>query len=85
MGKNIKGEEWGQHMITNAESVTSKERMIDGHYVQEIHGIWEMKDDMMAGPFVSYVQLDSINNRIIVTEGFVYYPNKQKKKIKSKK
>lgn len=81
MGKNIKGEEWGQHMITNAESVTSKERMIDGHYVQEIHGIWEMKDDMMAGPFVSYVQLDSINNRIIVTEGFVYYPNKQKKKM----
>ncbi len=81
MRKNIEGEEWGQYVTTNASSVVSKERMLDGHYVQEVHGIWEMENDLMAGPFVSYVQLDSLNQRIIVTEGFVYLPNKEKKKM----
>lgn len=81
MRKNIEGEQIGQHMTTNASTVFTKERMVDGHYVQEVHGMWEMTNDMMGGPFVSYVQLDSIKNRIIVTEGFVYLPNKQKKKM----
>lgn len=81
MRMNIEGEEWGQHVTTNAKTVSCKERMVDGHYVQEVHGIWEMTNDLMAGPFVSYVQLDSVKNRIIVTEGFVYLPNKEKKKM----
>ncbi len=81
MRKNIEGEEWGQYVTTNPSLVKTKERMVDGHYVQEVRGIWEMTNDLMAGPFVSYVQLDSIKKRIIVTEGFVYLPNKEKKKM----
>ena len=77
----IEGEEWGQHMTTNKSTVTVKERMIDGHYVMEVRGLWEMKGDAMGGPFISYVQLDSASNNIIVTEGFAYLPNKEKKKI----
>lgn len=77
---NIKGEEWGQHMETDTSTVTVRDRMINGSYVMEVHGLWDMKNDAMGGPFVSHVQLDSINKRIIVTEGFVYLPNKQKKK-----
>ncbi len=81
MRKNIEGGEWGQYMQTNAEATVSGERMLDGHYVQEVHGLWEMKGDAMGGPFVSYVQLDSVKQRIVVTEGFVYLPNKEKKKM----
>lgn len=81
MRGNIQGEEWGQHMETDASTVTVRERMLNGHYVFEAHGLWDMKGDAMGGPFVSHVQLDSMNNRIIVTEGFVYLPNKEKKKM----
>lgn len=77
---NIEGEEWGQHMETDTSTVSVRERMLNGRYVFEARGLWDMKNDAMGGPFVSYVQLDSINRRIIVTEGFVYLPNKQKKK-----
>ena len=37
-----------------------------------------MKGDFMRGPFVSHVQLDDINKRVIVTEVFVYAPEKMK-------
>ena len=77
----IEGEEWGQVMSTNKSTVTVCERMLDGHYVMEVRGLWEMKGDAMGGPFISYVQLDSASNNILVTEGFVYLPNKEKKKI----
>ena len=77
---NIEGEEWGQHMETDTSTVTVRDRMINGKYVMEVHGLWDMKNDAMGGPFVSFVQLDSVSKRIIVTEGFVYLPNKQKKK-----
>jgi len=33
----------------------------------------------MGGPFVSYSQVDSANNRVIVAEGFVYAPEKKKR------
>jgi len=36
---------------------------------------------MMGGPFVSYSQVDTINNRVIVAEGFVYLPNKKKREL----
>ena len=81
MRLNIQGEEWGQHMETDVSTLTVKERMLDGHYVYCVYGLWDMKGDAMGGPFVSYVQLDSINKKILVTEGFVYYPNRKKKKM----
>jgi hypothetical protein len=78
---NIKGEEWGQHMETDTSTVTVRDRNIKGNYFFEVHGLWDMKGDAMGGPFISYAQIDSVNNRVIVTEGFVYLPNKEKKKF----
>ena len=34
---------------------------------------------MMGGPFVSYARVDEPNKRVIVTEGFVYEPRKEKR------
>ena len=33
----------------------------------------------MGGPFVSHSSVDTVNNRIIVVEGFVYAPEKMKR------
>ena len=52
---------------------------IQGHYVQEARGLWEMTGEAMGGPFVAHSQVDTVNNRVIVVEGFVYAPDKMKR------
>jgi hypothetical protein len=40
-----------------------------------------MSKDAMGGPFISHSRIDSINNRVIVVEAFVYAPSKMKRSI----
>jgi len=47
---------------------------IDGMSVLETRGVWEVKNDYMAGPFVNYIIDDKKNNRQLVLEGFTYKP-----------
>ena len=68
-------------MSLDRRSLTSRYISVDGHFVQEVRGLWQMENDMMGGPFVSYSQVDTINNRVIVAEGFVYLPNKKKREL----
>jgi len=42
-------------------------------------GIWDVKGDFMAGPFVNYTIKDKENNRWIVIEGFVFAPSVNKR------
>ena len=44
-------------------------------------GVWELKNDFMAGPFVNYAIKDEKNNRFIIIEGFVYAPSKEKRDL----
>ena len=50
-----------------------------GRKTIETHGVWELKNGFMAGPFLSYALLDKAKNRVIVAEGFVYAPNIKKR------
>ena len=79
MKRNIPGEHPGSHMATNAEFVSVEDMAIQGHYVQEARGFWEMTKEAMGGPFVAHSQVDTVNNRVIVVEGFVYAPDKKKR------
>lgn len=79
MQRNIRGEEFDQYMSLNRDMVSSRNISCNGHFVQEVRGLWRMEHDMMGGPFVSYTQVDTITNRVIVTEGFVYAPEKKKR------
>ena len=45
----------------------------------EARGLWEMTTEAMGGPFVSHSRIDTVNNRIIVVEGFVFAPDKMKR------
>ena len=40
-----------------------------------------MKGDFMGGPYVSHMRLDSVNQRIIVVEAFIYSPDKLKRNL----
>ena len=42
-------------------------------------GMWEVRGDFMAGPFVNYMLRDSINHRWIAIEGFTFAPNSTKR------
>ncbi len=81
MKKNIPGGREGQYMATDREHVEVKDIAVRGEYAQEARGLWHMENDAMGGPFVAHSVVDTVNNRIIVVEGFVYAPEKQKRSL----
>lgn len=52
----------------------------NGHYATELRGLWDVKNDFMGGPFISYTFVDQRNNQVITVDGFLYAP-KQKKAV----
>ncbi|MDR1331704.1 MAG: DUF4837 family protein [Tannerella sp.] len=68
----------GSYMRTT-EYVTYTPVTLQGKYCGVLRGLWNTHGDMMGGPFVSYARLDEANNRVIVTEGFVYAPETDKR------
>ena len=81
MGRNIPGYNPGSVMQTNQECVDVRNYTQNGQFIQEARGLWEMSGDAMGGPFVSQSRVDSVNNRVIVTEAFVYAPSKMKRSM----
>lgn len=50
--------------------------------VAELRGLWRMEGYPMGGPFILRAHHDTINNRVVVTDGYVYYPRREKKRNK---
>jgi hypothetical protein len=70
----------GTYMSTEKRVVDYFPSSLNGKYCGILRGLWRMEGgDMMGGPFVSYARVDEQNQRVIVTEGFVYEPRKEKK------
>lgn len=76
---NVQGERSDQYMVTERRTLSAKNKSGKNGYVYEVRGLWEMENDMMGGPFVSYSQVDTAKNIVVVAEGFVYAPEKQKR------
>ncbi len=52
---------------------------VNGYKAAEVRGIWEMNDYPMAGPFLSYIINDEVNDRKLVLEGFLFKPSSNKR------
>ena len=52
---------------------------VGGFNAAEVRGMWEISGYPMAGPFVSYIVNDTINQRKLVVEGFLFAPNQEKR------
>lgn len=77
---HIPGRSEGTHLITEeAYSPFINESMLSGRTCWETKGTWEVKNDFMAGPYVSYLIDDVQNNRLLVLEGFVFKPSTDKR------
>jgi hypothetical protein len=81
MKENVQGEKEGQYMVTERHAISEKHKNGKDGYLYEVRGLWEMENDMMGGPFISYSQVDTEKNLVVVVEGFVYAPKKDKREL----
>lgn len=81
--ENIEGPD-GSYMCTEVrfglDEIVYKSGKFKGMDVAELRGQWRMEGYAMGGPFILRAHHDTIANRVIVTDGFVYYPSRQKKR-----
>ena len=52
---------------------------VNDNYAVEIRGLWKLGNEFMGGPFISIAIHDETNNRVIVVDGFVYAPTRDKR------
>ena len=52
---------------------------IDKNIIFQTKGIWEVKNDFMAGPFLNYLFKDNKTNEWVVVEGFAFAPSVSKR------
>ena len=71
----------GSYMVIEREfyPAVSRKILFKNMYAIETRGLWKTFGDFMGGPFVNYTIVDAPRQRIIVFDGYVYYPNKSKR------
>ena len=52
---------------------------INGLYTKEYRGIWEMENDFMGGPFITWMIVN--DDDLIYVDGFVWAPGKTKRRL----
>ncbi|MGK0365701.1 MAG: hypothetical protein ACI85O_002769 [Saprospiraceae bacterium] len=52
---------------------------VNGNFALEAKGIWEIENDFMGGPFVSYLIHNPNNNELVLVDGFLFGPGKKKR------
>jgi hypothetical protein len=50
-----------------------------GGFAVETRGLWEVANDFMGGPFISYTFIDKAMNKVVTLDGYIYNPNDVKK------
>lgn len=77
----IPGPTEGSYMTTERENYepVSRKLLFKNLYAVETRGLWRTEGDFMGGPFINYAIVDAPRQRIIVFDGYVYYPNKPKR------
>lgn len=81
MKVNIPGGRDDQWMETDSRTVVTDVVSFEGKSVTAVRGLWDMRNDAMGGPFVSYLYTDTLNSRVLVAEGFVFAPEEKKRPI----
>lgn len=84
MKANVPGPREGQYMMTTRPFTLVSDETVHGEYAQLVRGLWNIKDYDMGGPFVSIARVDEKNQRVVVVEGFVYFPNQPKRNVLKK-
>ena len=54
---------------------------LDGNFAYKTKGVWDVKGEFMAGPFLNYAVKDEKNNRYIIIEGCTFAPAERKRNL----
>ena len=54
---------------------------LDGNFAYKTKGVWDVKGEFMAGPFLNYAVKDEKNNRYLIIEGFTFSPAERKRNL----
>lgn len=71
----------GSYALTEREEYPPVTRKIlfKNMLALETRGLWKTKGDILGGPFINFTIVDAPRQRIVVLDGYVYYPNKSKR------
>ena len=82
MQRYVPGPADGSFMTTEKEFVPPVVNYISTFptgFAAEMRGMWCLVGDYMAGPFVSYTFPDNRTGNLVTLEGYIYYPNHDKR------
>ncbi|MCF8347788.1 MAG: DUF4837 family protein [Bacteroidales bacterium] len=82
--QHVPGSSEGSFMIIDSVHVlpvTSQVTNFPFEYTIEMRGMWNVANDFMGGPFVSYTFTGNNNQTIYTLFGYVYYPNQPKRDL----
>lgn len=78
--RKVSGPVAGSYMKVYKEYVpVSRDLNVNGRYVKELRGLWNMKGAFMGGPFVYYAFIDQKSNKVITILGYVFAPKFDKR------
>ena len=80
--KHVPGPADGSFMTTEKEFVPpllNYTSTFPTGFAAEMRGMWCLVGDYMAGPFISYTFPDNNTGNLVTVEGYVYYPNHDKR------
>lgn len=77
----IPGPTEGSYMLISDDVIKPVSRHIQfkNRFAVETRGLWYTRGDFMGGPFINISIVDDVKQRIVVLDGFVYRPNKEKR------
>ena len=80
----VPGTSEGSFMVIDETYVLPKAIQVTdfpNEYAIETRGMWNVANDFMGGPFISYSFTDKENENIFTLMGYVYYPNQNKRDL----
>ena len=57
----------------------SKKTTLNSQFAVETHGIWEMENDFMGGPFVNLAIVNEEKGELFMVDGFIFAPGEKKR------
>jgi len=79
--EHIPGPAQGSYMKTAFDIIPPESKIIDfkGLFAVETRGLWELENDFMGGPFLSYTFVNFYTQKQITISGYVYAPGDEKR------
>ena len=81
IGKIITTRQPNSHMRINDVDLPFfvEKKQVNNIYTVQARGVWDIVNDFMGGPFISYLMLNPKTNELVLVDGFIYAPSKEKR------